>query len=63
MKAGFSLKPATKTNLHKLDADMQGTPQVYQACVKRTDSVKQIEGLNRGSQVRIWVQLFILVQH
>jgi hypothetical protein len=45
MNAGLRLKPATKSILHKLDADLQGTQQVYQACVKRTYSVTQIEGI------------------
>jgi hypothetical protein len=71
MNAGLRLKPATKSILHKLDADLQGTQQVYQACVKRTYSVTQIEGIsyifscrtNSVIQVRIRVKLFTLAQH
>lgn len=33
-----------KTDLHQFDVDLQGTHQINQASVRRTGSLKQIEG-------------------
>lgn len=35
-----------KTDLHQFDVDLQGTHQINQASVRRTGSLKQIEGIN-----------------